>query len=205
VTGLKVGYANKGMWRVFKLETLVWASMYDDTIHDGATSIAIERFMSPRLEPEIVFKTKQPVSGELDAAGALARVEWMAIGFEIIACPFPGWQFKPVDFVAAYGLHRALVIGPHVPVDAGLVESLASFKLRLLRNGELVDEGGGKNSLQNPALCLAELGRATGGLQAGELISTGTLTKAQPMASGEQWRAEVEGLPLAALDLSVIV
>ena len=31
--GRKVGYANKAMWRVFKLETLVWAHMYDDTVH----------------------------------------------------------------------------------------------------------------------------------------------------------------------------
>ena len=33
VTGLKVGYANKAMWRALKLETLVWAQMYDDTVH----------------------------------------------------------------------------------------------------------------------------------------------------------------------------
>jgi 2-oxo-3-hexenedioate decarboxylase len=203
VTGLKVGYANKAMWRVLKLETLVWASMYDDTIHDGSTLLAIERFMSPRLEPEIVFNLKQPVSGDLDAAGALGCVEWMALGFEIIDCPFPGWQFKPADFVAAYGLHRGLIIGEHRTVDSSLIEGLASFKLRLLRNDELVDEGGGKNSLRSPALCLAELGRASGGLKAGELVSTGTLTNAQPMTSGEQWRAEVEGLPLPALNLRV--
>src|SRR3954463_1816694 len=30
--GWKVGYANKAMWRALKLETLVWAHMYDDTV-----------------------------------------------------------------------------------------------------------------------------------------------------------------------------
>ena len=203
VTGRKVGFANKAMWRVLKLETLVWASMYDDTIHDGADSLAIATFMSPKIEPEIVFKLKQPLSGENDAASALAAVEWMALGYEIIDCPFPDWQFKPADFVAAYGLHRALVIGEHRPVDASSVESVASFKVRLLKNGEKVDEGGGKNALKSPALCLAELARACGGLEPGELISTGTLTNGQPMASGDYWRAEVEGLPLPALELRV--
>ena len=29
--GRKVGFANKAMWRVLKLDTLVWAHMYDDT------------------------------------------------------------------------------------------------------------------------------------------------------------------------------
>jgi 2-oxo-3-hexenedioate decarboxylase len=204
VTGRKVGFANKAMWRVLKLETLVWASMYDDTTHDGATELSLDRFMAPRIEPEIVFKLKQPLeneSGTFDAAAALACVEWMAIGFEIIDCPFPNWQFKPVDFVAAYGLHRALVIGSHHPVDAALVDALASFKLKLFKNGELVDEGGGKNSLRSPALCLAELARAANSLETGELISTGTLTNAQPITPGEVWSTEIEGLPLGRLEL----
>ena len=36
--GRKVGYANKAMWRVLKLETLVWAHMYDDTVHFRRTT-----------------------------------------------------------------------------------------------------------------------------------------------------------------------
>jgi 2-oxo-3-hexenedioate decarboxylase len=204
VTGRKVGFANKAMWRVLKLETLVWASMYDDTTHDGATELSLDHFMSPRIEPEIVFKLKQSLSGRPDAATALEHVDWMALGFEIIDCPFPGWQFKPVDFVAAYGLHRALVIGEHHSVDFTLVDPLANFKLRLYKNGELIEEGAGKNSLRSPALCLAELARATGGLDAGELISTGTLTGAQSIAVGETWLAEVDGLPLSRLELNFV-
>src|SRR5262249_43814546 len=30
--GLKVGFANRAMWRILKLDTLVWAHMYDDTV-----------------------------------------------------------------------------------------------------------------------------------------------------------------------------
>src|SRR5271155_3833379 len=33
--GRKVGYANKAVWRVLKLETLVWAHMYDNTVHSS--------------------------------------------------------------------------------------------------------------------------------------------------------------------------
>jgi 2-keto-4-pentenoate hydratase len=62
--GLKVGYANKAMWRALKLETLVWAHMYDDTVHyandNGAAAIALPYYESCRIEPEIVFKLKQP-------------------------------------------------------------------------------------------------------------------------------------------------
>ncbi len=215
VAGRKVGYANKAVWRVLRLETLVWASMYDDTVHDAASfpEMSLQGFFpAPRIEPEIVFKLSRDVPAGLDATGALACVEWMALGFEIIDCPFPGWQFKPADFVAAFGLHRALAIGEHTPIDAewipALIGQLAAFKVRLLRNGESMEEGAGKNSLRSPALCLAELAGAAmrqiepAPLKAGELISTGTLVGPRTISSGESWRAEPEGLPVAGLTLS---
>ena len=204
--GRKVGYANKAMWRILKLETLVWAHMYDDTVHcadgnDAAFSLA--KLRAPKIEPEIVFKLKQPVT----TGHALEDVEWMAIGFEIIDCPFPDWQFKPVDFVVAYGMHAGLVVGEPISAEAGMGEQLGTFKLRLLKNGQVVEEGSGKNSLRSPALCLAELAAAAQRqapvepLAAGELISTGTLSTAPLIAPGEVWSIELEGLPLPGLTL----
>jgi 2-oxo-3-hexenedioate decarboxylase len=78
-----------------------------------------------------------------------------------------------------------------------------------MKNGELVEEGSGKSSLRSPALCLGEL---AGGiarqpsaepLAAGELISSGTLTNSYPIAPGETWRAEVEGIDLPDLTMTV--
>src|SRR5713101_280975 len=63
--GRKVGYANKAMWRVLKLETLVWAHMYDDTVHNSDGNSATLRFTHSRslkIEPEIVFGLKQPIT-----------------------------------------------------------------------------------------------------------------------------------------------
>src|SRR5262249_56928965 len=83
--GVKVGYANKAMWRVLKLDTLVWAHLYDDTVHDagrGEATLSIARMYSPKIEPEIVFKLRDPlgdVSG--DAAAALAAVGWLSPRF----------------------------------------------------------------------------------------------------------------------------
>src|SRR4051812_37425358 len=57
--GRKVGFANKAMWRVLKLETLVWANMYEDTVHyaeNGEAALSIGRMFAPKIEPEIVFK-----------------------------------------------------------------------------------------------------------------------------------------------------
>jgi 2-oxo-3-hexenedioate decarboxylase len=213
--GLKVGFANKAMWRALKLETLVWAHMYDDTVHaaspDGTATMRTNRFTSPKIEPEIVFKLKAPLEPGSDAEAALRSTEWIALGFEIIDCVFPDWKFQPVDFVAAYGLHAGLVIGPTRAVQSDdmprVLDALPRFTVKLLRNGELRAEGTGRNSLRSPAACLAELATAvaargnSASLGAGALVSSGTLTESQPMSAGETWSASVEGLDLEAVTL----
>src|ERR1700690_3225436 len=77
--GRKVGYANKAMWRVLKLETLVWAHMYDDTVHyanNNSAALNIRHPPSLKIEPEVVFGLKQTVTGAAsDAASALASVD----------------------------------------------------------------------------------------------------------------------------------
>ncbi len=187
--GRKVGYANKAVWRVLKLETLVWAHMYDDTVHyadRNSATLAVAHPRSLKIEPEIVFGLKQPITGAAsDATSALASADWLALGFEIIDCPFPEWKFQPSDFVASFGLHAALVVGEKIPVRphilVNLLDQLSAFKLRISKGGEaiergdlagpgsgkrsvrgaeFVEEGSGKNCLKSPALCLAELATA---------------------------------------------
>ena len=113
------------MWRALKLETLVWAHMYDDTVHfseSNSATLSIPHPRSLKIEPEIVFGMKKPLAGQdLDAAAALAAVDWLAIGFEIIDCPFPEWKFQPGDFVASFGLHAALVVGEKMEVQPELI------------------------------------------------------------------------------------
>jgi 2-oxo-3-hexenedioate decarboxylase len=213
--GRKVGYANKAVWRALKLQTLVWANMYDDTVQfagGGEASLSVARMRAPRIEPEIVVRLKA-VPASADPAAVLENVEWLALGFEIVDAPFPEWKFEPADFVASFGLHAALIVGEPRRVEPAdipaLVDQLASFKVQLSRNGTLVEEGAGKNSLRSPALCVGELAAAIAGrpgaepLRPGELLSTGTLTAAHPIAAGERWTVEADGLDLGPVALTV--
>jgi 2-oxo-3-hexenedioate decarboxylase len=216
--GVKVGYANKAVWRVLKLETLVWARMYDDTVRyadANAAALSLAQMISPKIEPEIVFKMKAPLgAGVTDAAAALETIEWLALGFEIIDCPYADWTYQPADFVAAYGLHAALIVGEPRPVTAEnvaeLVEQLPAFKVRLSKDGQQVAEGSGRNSLRSPALCLAELASAMAKqddaepLAAGDLVSSGTLTESTPIQPGATWTASVEGIDLPPLAVTLV-
>jgi 2-oxo-3-hexenedioate decarboxylase len=215
--GRKVGYANKAVWRILKLDTLVWGHMYDDTIHQASGNSAklhISRPRSLKIEPEIMFGMKAPITSQVsDAAAALGAVAWIALGFEIIDCPYPDWKFQPSDFVASFGLHAGLVVGERIPVQSdripALVEELSRFKLRMMKGGELVEEGSAKNCLRSPALCLAELGSAIlqrfpeEPLREGEIVSSGTLTAGHLTQAGDRWTAELDGLSLPPLTLEL--
>jgi 2-keto-4-pentenoate hydratase len=213
--GLKVGFANRAMWRALKLDTLVWAHMYDDTVryaeNDHAT-VSISKMYAPKIEPEIVFKLRSALPPDADAAGVLGAVEWIALGFEIIDCVYPDWKITPADFVASYGLHAGLVVGTPMRIGAdqipSLVEQLASFTVSMQKNSAVVAQGAGKNSLKSPALCLAELSSATAKagatLSAGAVISSGTLTEAQLIAVDETYTAVVEGLALPPLTARIV-
>jgi 2-oxo-3-hexenedioate decarboxylase len=216
VAGRKIGFANRALWRKFGLETLAWGTMYDDTVHQAtgnAATFSLRNLIAPKIEPEIVLRlTRSPAPDDPDPASVLGAVEAIALGYEIIDCPFPGWQFKPTDFVAAFGFHAGLVVGDWQRLDparnAALAVQLAEFTLKLLKDGELVEEGGGANVLRSPALCLGELATAIGRqagaepLAAGELVSSGTLTTPQLLHPGEEWRAQVAGIDLPPLTLT---
>ncbi len=205
--GRKVGFASKALWRALKIETVVWARMYDDTVQyvdpGAVATLPVGRLISAKIEPEIVFKLRRtPTAG--DAAATLDAVEWLALGFEVIDCPYVDWKYQPADFVAAYGLHAAEIVGRRRQILPGdipaLVDQLATFTVTLRKDGHVAAEGSGRNVLRGPALCLAELAKATAAagdpLAAGEVISTGTLTDSQPIGPGELWTAEVAGLDL---------
>jgi 2-oxo-3-hexenedioate decarboxylase len=128
VVGRKVGYANKAAWRALKLDTLVWADMYDDTVRhapDNDATLSIAPLVAPKIEPEIVFRLRDAMPpGLTEPAAVLERVEWIALGFEIIDCVYQDWKFQPTDFVASYGLHAALIVGAPMAVDAANAPAL---------------------------------------------------------------------------------
>jgi 2-oxo-3-hexenedioate decarboxylase len=221
--GVKVAFANRAAWPALKLGTVAWAHMYDDTVHyarDGRASLPTKAFISPRIEPEMIFRMARGVDrvpatdgASLDARAILEYVEALAVGFEIVHTVYGAAKYQPADFVAAYGHHAALVVGDWHPVEASEIDALADalprFTVRLSKDGALVAQGSGTNVLQSPALCLAELHSAmtkragTEPLKQGDLVSSGSLTDAQPIAAGQVWRVEVDGIDLNPLSLTL--
>jgi len=79
----------------------------------------------------------------------------------------------------------------------------------ILRKGDaIVDRGLGEIVLGSPLAALGHLVRLlltqpeAAPLAAGEIISTGTLTDAHPVAPEDAWSTEIQGLPLAGMRLA---
>jgi len=71
-----------------------------------------------------------------------------------------------------------------------------------------MDQGVGANVLDSPLLSLAFLVDILAGqkdalpLSAGEIISTGTLTDAHPVAAGETWSTDLHGFAVRGMEIS---
>ena len=200
--GRKIGFTNRSIWAHYGVSFPIWAPMWSNTVHfarqDHAT-LELAAFAQPRIEPEIVFKLSGAVSATDHAEEVLQSVEWLAPAFEVVQCHYSGWKFSAPDCIADFGLHGALIIGTPMRLagsDLGQWAAvLAGFGATLIRGAEVVDRGGGALVLGSPALALAHLAGelATCGrtpLAAGEIVTTGTLTGAWPVAVGQLWSAD---------------
>ena len=210
--GRKIGFTNRTIWAQYGVYAPVWGHVFDRSVHDLAIveTLPLAQFSEPRIEPEIVFGLAATPSAEMDEAALSSCLGWVALGFEIVQSIFPGWKFSASDTVAANGLHGALLIGPRHPFAPRAAEwqrTLSSFEIDLGCGGRPVDRGHAGNVLDGPLSALRHLVGLLARdpfnppLAAGEIVSTGTLTKAMPIAAGETWTAAPTGVPLDAIRL----
>ena len=207
--GRKIGFTNRTIWHEYGVYAPIWGYVYDSTVHDLAAGDGLAaRPLSPSRG-----SSRRSCSGshaapaaDMDETALLACLEWVAHGFEIVQSIFPRWKFAAADTVAANGVHGALLIGPRHAIGprAGEWQTNAVALSR--------------------SICLATAGMSTGAmprtfstarsprsrhlvgllahdrihppLAAGEIVTTGTLTRAMPIRPGETWSTSLHGIPL---------
>lgn len=217
IKGRKIGISNPAAWPAMGLDNVVWGYMFERTVHpilNNHTKLPIGEMFAPKAELELVFKLKDRPLSVRDPLELLAAVEWIAVGFEIVDCPYPDWQFTPADLVATFGFHAALVIGDCVEPDPLLLEQLTeqigNITANLSKNGEQVATGSAENVVGHPLLALAHLSEVIDAhpdapqLAAGEIISTGTMTPPEPIVPGDTIKGELAGIDLPALTVELI-
>lgn len=214
--GWKIGFTNQAIWAEQGLSAPIWARMYDATVaavDSAGTDCPIAALIEPRIEPEIGLRIAQVPRADMDEAELLTCIDAVTHGFEIVQSLYPGWRLKPADAVAAFGMHgfyRHVRFVPVPPLQRQRwLEMLRAFTVILSRDGVEMDRGAGKNVLGGPLSAFQHFVRNMAQhpgyvLKRGDLVTTGTLTKAFPIMPGERWSTKLEGIPLPGLDLRLV-
>ncbi len=213
--GRKIGFTNRNIWAQYGVDRPIWGDVFATTLHDLADlpgRFPLANFSEPQIEPEIAFKLAAAPRPGMDEAALLSSIEWVAPGYEIVQSIFPGWRFAAVDTVTATGLHGALLLGRPLEVAPARIDKLrgelSTFAVALRRDGAPVDRGHAANVLGGPLSALRHLvetlarDKSNPPLRAGEIVTTGTLTRAFPVAAGETWTATFTGIALAEISLT---
>jgi len=213
--GRKIGFTNRVLWDEYGVRAPIWGDMYQGTVIEpgGAEAeIALGPFNEPKIEPEIAFGLATAPEPGMDEDALLGCISWAAQGFEIVHSIFPGWRFQPPDTVAGFGMHGAFFLGPRVPLaEQPLTRAmLENFSQTLIRDGAEAETGHASDVLGGPLTALSHLVDLLAddpdnpALAPGELVTTGSLTRAVDVAPGQIWETRIDGLALPNLKLTLV-
>ena len=213
VAGRKIGFTNRTIWPEYGVYAPNWGYMTDRTVSDLAATTALPLARLRRAAHRAGDRVRLCASRRrpaMDDAAMLDCVDWVAHGYEIVQSIYPGWKFTPADTAAANAMHGALLIGkrhPVAPRKADWLRELPAFEIDLYCNGVLADRGRASNVLDGPVSALRHLvgllaqDALSPPLAAGDIVTTGTLTRALPVKPGETWTTQLRGIPLEGIGL----
>jgi 2-oxo-3-hexenedioate decarboxylase len=200
-SGWKLGITSPVKQRVMGIAHPLFGRMFADGERASGSRVDLAAFIAPRTEPELAIG----LAGELDPAmdrAALARaVAWIAPAIEITDSRYRSGTRTAVELVADNTSSAGYVIGPRIAVDDA--PPYDALPTDLVRNGSVAQHGSTADVLDHPLNALAALAvhLAARGLRAraGDVILSGAITDAIPVAAGDTIETRIAGLGIASV------
>tara|TARA_B100000676_G_C17896261_1_gene742014 strand:+ start:141 stop:908 length:768 start_codon:yes stop_codon:yes gene_type:complete len=185
--GVKAGLTSVAKQNAMGVMEPVYGIITDDMVYKNKTTIDLKNFIQPRIEPEIVFKIGQDLSGpNVSIENVLDATESVCCGLEIIDSRYINFKFTLADVVADNTSASAFILGEAVEIQ--------DFKLELLGclleiDNEVVETATGAAVLGHPAKAVSLLANwlHTQGkiIKKGWTVLSGGLTNAFPLVSNK--------------------
>lgn len=192
LTGYKLGFTSHEKMKQMGVDSIIWGRLTDAMAVTNGDKLNFNQFIHPKVEPEIVFLMKKPLSGAVTPQQALDAVEAVAPALEIIDSRFRDFKFTHFDVVADNCSSAAYVIGDWQSVDT----DLSDLAMNLTIDGERVAQGSSSAILDHPLNALTEAARcihdAGQTIEAGQIILAGAATAAVALQPGQQVEVDVE-------------
>lgn len=194
IIGIKMGFTSRAKMVQMGVEDLIWGRLTRSmTIEDGG-SVALSRFVHPRVEPEIAFLLRKPLTGIITPLQALDAVEAVTCALEIIDSRYENFKFSLIDVVADNASSSGFVVGgwrsPHI--------DLSNLGMSLSFNGVPRAYGSSAAILGDPVRSLVSAARLAGEsgltLEPGMIVLAGASTAAFALEAGQHVRLETEKL-----------
>lgn len=197
IKGHKVGLTSVAMQKMLGVDQPDYGHLLDDFFYLEHNGIPVERFLQPRVEPEIAFVLKKPLSGPgVTAHEAIAAVNFVLPALEIVDSRIADWKITLVDTIADNASSGGVVLGstptPLHKVDLRLVGAT------LHRNAQIVGTGAGGAVLGSPLNALVWLANTVGArgvtLEAGHVILPGAVCGMSAVTAGDTYTATFAGI-----------
>jgi 2-oxo-3-hexenedioate decarboxylase len=193
--GLKLGLTSRAKQERMGIDSPLLAWLTDAMVLPAG--VPVPPLIHPRAEPELVFVLGRRLAGPgVTAATALAAVDRVYGGIEVIDSRYTDYRFTLPDAVADNGSSAYFGVGPVGLPPAALDLSLEAALLEV--DGQIVDTATGAAVQGHPAEALALAANALGArglaLEPGWLVLTGGMTDAVPVRPGSRVAAHFSHL-----------
>ncbi|MEV4289753.1 2-keto-4-pentenoate hydratase [Nonomuraea bangladeshensis] len=197
VRGHKIGLVSAAIQRQMGVHEPDYGHLTASMFHPEHRPIPARGFIQPRVEPEIAFVLGAPLRGPgVTADDARRSVRHLLPALEIVDSRIQDWRISIVDTIADNASSGAAILGS-TPIDPAGVD-LRSASCALLRNGMVTETGTGAAVLGTPFNALAWLANAIGALgvslEPGQVVLSGSLTRAVTIAPGDSITADFPGI-----------
>jgi len=197
VVGYKVGLTSRAKQREMGVDQPIYGTVTSSMLGSYGEKIDLDRFIHPRVEPELAFLLSRDVPAPATVTSVLAATEAVFGAVDVIDSRYADFRFTLPDVVADNASSALLLLGSraHRQDDVGDLRLLGCV---LRADGGVVQTAAGAAVLGHPAASVAWLANQLASRQqvlpAGSLVFSGGLTDSIPLRAGHSVAAEFDRL-----------
>lgn len=191
IAGWKLGYTSLAMRAQMNIDAPNFGPLTDVMLLASDQPVS-PSLIQPRVEPEIGLRFARSLSGRVGIDDVLDAVGEAFACLEVVDSVYPDYRFRLEDNTADGSSAAQVVVGP-VLGALGALDRLDEVAVELWHNGQLAGSATGAAASGHPAAgvvwLVEQLSRDGRQLHGGDIVITGGLTKAVPLAIGDRVEA----------------
>ncbi len=203
IKGRKIGLTSRAMQQASQITEPDYAPLMDDMFFATGSDIPVERFIAPRVEVELAFVLRSPLTGPgVTLFDVLRATDYVTPALEIIDARIEQFDRdtraprKVFDTIADFAANAGIVVGGQ-PVKPDAVD-LRWVGALLYKNAVIEETGLAAAVLDHPAAGVAWLANKIApygeDLRSGDIILGGSFTRPTNVARGDVLHADYGAL-----------